>query len=69
MHKPSRPMRAAFAAALLAVSLTLAGCIPPALTKAELDAKRLPVHHKKLTAVQRADCRSCHREQPPIRNP
>ena len=49
-------------------SLSLTACAPPpALPKAELDAKKLPQKHPKMTEVQKNDCRSCHKEAPAIR--
>jgi len=53
------------AASLLAV----AGCsLPPALSKTELDAAKLSEKHPKLSAKkEKAGCRSCHREQPPVK--
>jgi hypothetical protein len=54
------------ALALSAVSLTACGP-PPALPKAELDAKKLPKKHPKITATQKKNCRSCHKEAPAIR--
>ena len=58
-------------APLLAASLVLglSSCMPPpALTKAELDAKKTPAKHPRLSAEQKQNCRSCHREAPAIRN-
>ena len=52
---------------LAAVSLLgVAGCsFPPALSKAELDAIKLPDKHPPVSAQkEKAGCRSCHREQP-----
>ena len=54
------------ALALSAVSLTACGP-PPALPKADLDAKKLPKKHPKITATQKKNCRSCHKEAPAIR--
>lgn len=46
----------------------VSGCsLPPAITKAELDAKKTPAKHPKLTEKQRQNCRGCHREAPAIR--
>ncbi len=60
------------AAVALVAALAASGCVgaPPALLKAELDAGKLPKKHPKLTAEQtQAGCRSCHKEQPPIKQP
>ena len=56
----------ALTVAMSALSLT-ACSPPPALPKAELDAKKLPQKHPKMTEVQKNDCRSCHKEAPAIR--
>lgn len=49
--------------------LALAGCsLPPALSKSELDSGKLSDKHPKITAEQqKAGCRSCHREQEPVK--
>jgi hypothetical protein len=53
--------------AFFAIGLT--GCNPPpALPKAELDAKKVPEKHPKMTETQKKDCRTCHKEAPAIRN-
>jgi hypothetical protein len=46
--------------------LALPGCsMPSALSKAELDAAKLPEKHPPVSAEkEKAGCRSCHREQP-----
>jgi hypothetical protein len=63
--------RARLALAFVAIACTgmLTGCSqPPAISKVELDAGRLPKKHPKITPKQvAAGCRSCHREQPPIK--
>ena len=53
----------------LVVSVGLSACSPPpALTKTELEAKKLPkTKHPKLSEKQLQNCRSCHREAPAIR--
>ena len=67
-----RPARLLIAA-LLAVSAlsTLTGCgLPPALSKAELEAAKLPKKHPAMTAEQtKAGCGSCHREQETVEQP
>ena len=70
VRSAGRLPRSLLALALVATACTglLAGCNqPPALTKAELDAGKLPSKHPKLTEKQKTQCRSCHREQPAIR--
>jgi hypothetical protein len=53
---------------LASAVLGMSGCgAPPALTKAQLDAKKLPQRHPNLSATQKQNCRSCHREAPPIK--
>ena len=63
--------RALLALAFVAVASTgvLTGCSqPPAISKVELDAARMPKKHPALKPAQvAAGCRSCHREQPPIK--
>ncbi|HEY5540053.1 MAG TPA: hypothetical protein VIL41_01215 [Coriobacteriia bacterium] len=60
--------RLVVAAALVAASLGMVACSPPpALTKAQLDAEKLPKKHPKLTDAQKKNCRGCHREAPAIR--
>jgi hypothetical protein len=57
-------------ALLLAAALAAGLCAcspPPALTKAELDAKKVPTKHPKLSDTQKQNCRACHREAPAIR--
>jgi hypothetical protein len=60
------------ACALLASAslLTVAGCrMPPALSKAELEAAKLPEKHPTVSAEKtKAGCGSCHREAPAIKN-
>ena len=69
-RRARRPLRSALAV-VLAASLCaggLSGCTqPPALTKVELDAQKLPTKHPKLSEKQKTMCRSCHREQPAIK--
>ena len=68
MRTAPHPLRVALASMALVGCLALAACSPPpALPKAELDAKRLPKKHPKVTEQQRQDCRSCHKEAPAIR--
>lgn len=47
----------------------LTGCgLPPALSKADLDAAKLPEKHPTITTEQvKAGCRSCHREQETVK--
>jgi len=63
--------RSLLALTFVAIASTglLAGCNqPPAISKVELDAAKVPKKHPKLTEKQlAAGCRSCHREQPPIK--
>jgi hypothetical protein len=63
----------ALAVALLAFALLgVAACAPPppAISKAELDSNKLPKKHPVLADEQvKAGCRSCHREQPPVKQP
>ena len=67
VRRPPRSLIAVVFVATVSVGL-LAGCNqPPALTKVELDAGKVPTKHPKLTEKQKADCRSCHREQPAIK--
>jgi hypothetical protein len=70
MHRrvSRRPLSLSFALVACLCAGMLTGCnAPPALTKAELDAGKLPNHHPKLTAKQKASCRTCHHEQPAIK--
>jgi hypothetical protein len=63
-----RAMRAL--ALLLAAALAAGVCAcspPPALTRVELEAKKVPGKHPKLSEKQKQNCRSCHREAPAIR--
>ena len=65
-----RPAIRALALVLaIVVAVGLSACLPaPALTKTELDAKKLPkTKHPKLSERQMQNCRSCHREAPAIR--
>ena len=58
-------------ALLAAVSLiTVTGCkMPPALSKAELEAAQLPEKHPTVSAEKtKAGCGSCHREAPAIKD-
>ena len=67
-----RSLRSPFAVAFVAAACVglLAGCNqPPALTKIELDAGKLPTKHPRLTEKQKSNCRGCHREQPAIKKP
>ena len=62
-------LRCAVALMLAMSAASLSACSPPpALPKAELDAKKLPQKHPKMTEVQKKECRSCHKEAPAIRN-
>jgi hypothetical protein len=49
--------------------LALPGCsMPSALSKAELDAAKLPEKHPKVSAEKtKAGCRSCHRERAEVK--
>ena len=72
MVRSTRPIsRSLLAFALVAIACTgmLTGCSQaPAISKVELDAAKLPKKHPKMTPKQlAAGCRSCHREQPPIK--
>ena len=70
MPRPARRtgQRIALVALALACAAALTGCNqPPALTKAELDAARMPAKHPKVAPELAKDCRTCHREQPAIR--
>ena len=63
-----RAVRFALVAMLLGVVLGMAGCgMPPALTKAQLDSKKVSSNHPKMTEKQKENCRSCHREAPAIK--
>ena len=65
-----RSLASLLAAAFVATACAglLGGCNqPPALTKVELDAGKVPTKHPRLTEKQKSDCRGCHREQPAIR--
>lgn len=67
---PETRRRARLSRAVVVVTLVLAvvGCSPPpVLTKAELDAKKLPRSHPQLTAAQGEHCRGCHKEQRVVR--
>jgi len=65
--RPSR-VRLAIAATMMFASLGVAACSPPpALTKAQLDSKKMSKHHPKITEMQKQNCRGCHREAPAIR--
>lgn len=50
--------------------LTVTGCkMPPALSKAELEAAILPEKHPTVSAEKtKAGCGSCHREAPAVKN-
>ena len=63
-----RPIQLVMALALAFAVLGVCGCnAPPALTKAQLDSKKMSQHHPKITDAQKQNCRSCHREAPPIK--
>ncbi|MDR3685988.1 MAG: hypothetical protein P4L93_03370 [Coriobacteriia bacterium] len=63
-----RGIEVVVALTLACTVLGLSGCgAPPALTKAQLDSKKMPQHHPKITEVQKQNCRGCHREAPPIK--
>jgi len=66
----ARPFfRYAVALSLAMSAMSLTACsLPPALPKAELDAKKLPQKHPKMTDAQKQNCRGCHKEAPAIRN-
>jgi hypothetical protein len=56
---------------LVAVSLlTVTGCrMPPALSKAEIEAAKLPEKHPTVSAERlKAGCGSCHREAPAVKD-
>jgi hypothetical protein len=56
--------RGAPVAIACACALAVTGCNqPPALTKTELNAAKLPPKHRKLDPKLASRCRSCHREQ------
>ena len=64
----TREIQVLTALALACALLGVSGCnAPPALTKAQLDSKKMSQHHPKITDVQKQNCRSCHREAPPIK--
>jgi len=58
-------------ALILVCTAPLGACTkpPPALTKAELDAAKMPEKHPKVEPMPEKGCRSCHKEQPPIKQP
>lgn len=61
----ARGTRVVVAGILVAASLMLSACSPPpALTKAQLDAKKLPKHHPNIGEAQKKNCRGCHKEAP-----
>ena len=72
MHARRHPARLLISALLAISSLSmLTGCgLPPALSKADLDAAKLPEKHPTMTAEQTKEgCRSCHREQEAVKQP
>jgi len=63
-----RTTKAVVAVALACAALGVSGCgAPPALTKAQLDSKKMSQHHPKISEAQKQNCRGCHREAPPIK--
>ncbi len=65
---PTRTFRVALVLLAVASSAALVGCKqPPALTKIELDAAKMPEKHPEIDPKLAKDCRKCHREQPPIK--
>ena len=64
-----RRLLAGIVALILAgAALGVTGCgVPPALTKAQLESKKLSKNHPKIPDAKKDNCRSCHREAPPIR--
>lgn len=68
-RRANRTLVAAAVVAMVACVPVLGGCKPPppALTKAELDAAKMPEKHPKLAKLPENGCRSCHREQPAIK--
>ena len=68
--RPRHHLYVSLVTALVVASLgTLTGCsLPPAISKAELDATRLPEKHPNVPAKkQEAGCRGCHREQAKVK--
>jgi hypothetical protein len=64
----ARTARIALALLAAVCAGALAGCNqPPALSKAELDAAKMPKKHPEIDPKLAKDCRKCHREQPPIK--
>jgi uncharacterized membrane protein len=64
----TRAIQIVTAGALVWAVLGVCGCnAPPALTKAQLDSKKMSQHHPKISDTQKQNCRSCHREAPPIK--
>jgi hypothetical protein len=62
MRNPTRKAAAVAIVAVLGFSVLLGGCsMPPALTQAQIDAKKTPRKHPTLSEKQRGDCRACHR--------
>jgi len=66
---PIRPFgRAAGVLAALALVAALTGCNqPPAISKTELDAAKMPKKHPAVAPELVKECRKCHREQPAIK--
>jgi len=61
----SRPLGALGLLLASVALLSVVGCsLPSALSKAELDANKLPEKHPPVSVQKAKDgCRSCHREQ------
>ena len=58
----ARGVRVALVGVLIASTVALSGCVsPPALTQAQIDAKKTPKKHPVLSEKQRSDCQSCHK--------
>ena len=63
-----RAIEVVAALALACALLGASGCsAPPALTKAQLDSRKMSQHHPKIADAQKQNCRGCHREAPPIK--
>ena len=58
----ARGVRVALVGVLIAWTLALSGCVsPPALTQAQIDAKKTPKKHPVLSEKQRDNCQGCHK--------
>ena len=71
ISRPSLDSASRLLGALLAMALLLsaAGCsMPPALSKIDRDSNKRPTKHPPVSAAkEKAGCRSCHREQEPVK--